>query len=111
MALPQTSLAAATAAGPGAPVDLGELADHHTMFVTTAGGASWAVALEGSHDAANWLSLGQLSGTSAGPVQLTVPSGGNVGTLVRYVRANVTGLSGGAAPTVTATIASNTEGD
>lgn len=109
MAVPFESLAAANSTGPGASHDLGELAEHHTMFVTTTGGATWALALEGSHDDTNWLSLGQVSGSSAGPVQVTTPTTDVPGILVRYVRANLTTLTGGSSPTVTATIASDTE--
>lgn len=109
MAVPFESLSAASATGVGTSSDLGELADHHTMFVTTTGGGSWVVALEGSHDDTHWLSLGQVSGSSAGPAQVTTPSSDIPGILVRYVRANLTSLTGGSSPTVTATIASDTE--
>ena len=81
------------------------------MFVLTTGGASWTVVLEGSHDGSAWLSLGQVSGSSAGPVSVTAPTSDIPGTLVRYVRANLTALTGGSTPTVTATIASDASGE
>lgn len=108
MAVPFTSLNAATTTGAGSSRDLGELADHHTMLFTVTGGASWTIVLEGSHDDTHWLSLGQGSGSSAGPIEVTVPTTALPGTLVRYVRANLTALTGGSSPTVTATIASDT---
>lgn len=112
MAVPFTSLSAATATGPGASHDLGELAAHHTMLSTVTGRASgWTIVLEGSHDDAHWVSLGQSSGSSTATIETTVPTTALPGTLVRYVRANLTDLTGGSSPTVTATIASDTEQD
>lgn len=111
MGVPFQSLNAASATGAGAAHDLGVLADHHTMFVLTTGGATWTVVLEGSHDGSAWLSLGQASGSSAGPVQVTTPTSDIPGILVRHVRANLTVLTGGSSPTVTATIASDTSGE
>lgn len=110
MALPFTSLNAATAVGPGESLDLEGSFGYHTMIVTaTSGAGSWNVTLEGSHDDVNWVAL---SGTQY-PNAVTVPpssgfqGGLNVGALVRYVRANLTSL-GGTTPTITATIASQT---
>jgi hypothetical protein len=100
MALPFTSLDAATAVGPGESLDLEGSFDQHTMVVTADTGAGhWLVYLEGSHDDINWVPL---SNTQY-PGVYTAPSG----HLVRYVRANLTSL-GGTTPTITASIASKT---
>jgi hypothetical protein len=111
MAVPFVALSAVTSTGPGPSHDLGELADHHTMFFKVTGGASWTIVLEGSHDDTNWLGLGQGSGSSGALTEVTVPTTSLPGTLVRYVRANLTSLTGGSSPTVSATIASDTEQD
>lgn len=99
--LPFTSLDAATATGPGAAKDLEGVFSTHTICVTTTGSpSSMNVVIERSHDGVNWFSTGSPN-ISAGPTMATVDT-----HLVRYVRANLTSLSGGSAPTVTATIAS-----
>ena len=107
MSLPFVSLNAATATGAGDSRDLEGSFDHHTLIVSSTGGASINVALEGSHDGTTWVTL-----ANAASGQVTVPnSGAATGPLIRYVRANLTMLSGGSSPTVTATIASETDGE
>jgi hypothetical protein len=107
MSLPFKSLDAATAPGPGASRDLEGVSARHT-FVTTATGdpTSYGVALEGSHDEVTWFTLQTASGLS-GTVVRSYPDGATA-HLVRFVRVNLTGLSGGTSPTVTATIATET---
>lgn len=104
MAVPFTSLDAATVTGPGTAHDLGELADHHSLLWWSEGGPSSRVDLEGSHDGEHWFSLAVGSGGFA-----LAPASSTPGVLVRYVRANLVTLTGGSSPTVTATIASDTE--
>jgi hypothetical protein len=114
MSLPFTSLNAATAAGPGVVNDLETVSNEHTMIAgctgSTPGPFGASIALEGSHDGVTWISL---SGISFSTGSITGETGTSVGSaLVRYVRANLTGIFGGTAPTVTATIASKiTEDD
>jgi hypothetical protein len=113
VALPFTSLNAATATGPGASRDLETVGGYHGMIAWSTGSPATAqVTLEGSHDGSNWVILGTGVNATGGPASLIVPSSstpGNPGLLVRYVRANLTSLSGGSSPTVTATIASDVE--
>lgn len=112
MALPFVSLDAATATGPGASNDLEGVYDHHTLVVAATGGCTWSVALEGSHDGSTWVSLRNFGTFSAAAMAGTVPDPDAIpGNLVRYVRANLVTLSGGTNPTVTVTIATNTEED
>lgn len=98
---PTTSLNAATSTGPGAVVDLGVVRSSHTLQTTVTGTPSGAtVTLEGSLAAAGpWATLATSTSTT-GDVQTAT------GKAVRYVRANLTVLTGGTAPTVTALIAS-----
>jgi len=103
MALPLTSLNAATATGPGAVKDLEGSFDFHTIFVHSTGGASWSVTLEGSHDGVNWDAMATV--TYSGNIDTMTPVSG---LLVRYVRANLISLTGGTSPTITASIASKT---
>ena len=115
MSLPFTSLNAATTVGPGTINDLETVSDDHTIISSCTGGTpgpfSAVVALEGSHDGVTWapLSAGVSFSTSNSGVSSTTPVRS---ALVRYVRANLTTLYGGTAPTVTVTIASKiTEDD
>ncbi len=98
---PYTSLNAATATGPGAVTDLGVVRSVHTLQTTVTGGPSAVnVNLEGSLSASGpWLVLASSTSTT-GDVQTAS------GKAVRYVRANLTTLTGGTAPAVTALIAS-----
>ena len=102
--VPFVSLAAATNVGPGASCDLGGVYGNHLLIVGAMGyPSSYSAALEGSHDGVNWVVLGEV----AGPIYNFVGEGVCVTDMpVRYLRANLTDLSGGTSPTVTATIAS-----
>jgi len=98
---PTTSLAAATATGAGTVVDLGVVRSSHTMqTIVTGAPATVTVTLEGSLNGTTaWATLATSTSTT-GDVQTAT------GKAVRYVRANLTVLTGGTAPTVTALIAS-----
>lgn len=90
-----TSLSAATAIGAGAAVDC-EGARAYALDVRVTGApTSVTVALEGTIDGANWGSIGSV--TAAGLTWY-------VDKPVVRVRANLTVLSGGTAPAVTAEI-------
>lgn len=98
---PAASLSAASATGPGEVIDLGGSMSLHTMVRTAAGGPTdMNVDMEGSHDGASWFTLASLTNSTAAPQAVTSER------VVRYVRANLLSLTGGASPTVTATIAS-----
>lgn len=100
--LPFTTLSGATSAGVGVARDLeGTFGTHHCEVFYTGAPSSIAVDLEGSHDGANWFRLVTLSGVTTGRMR-----GVSTSLLARFVRANITDLTGGSSPTVTATIAS-----
>lgn len=96
---PFTSLSDASAAGSGTRHDLGSVLFNHTMNVLVGGTAptTLTVDLEGSQDGAAWWPLGSVSDVAGG--QITVQAA------VRFVRANISTLTGGP-PTVTATLGS-----
>ncbi|HZP55041.1 hypothetical protein [Actinocrinis sp.] len=98
---PSTSLNAATATGPGAVIDLGVVRSSHTLQTTVTGSPTGVtVNLEGSLTATGpWTTLATSTSTT-GDVQTAT------GKAVRYVRANLTVLTAGTSPTVTALIAS-----
>jgi len=98
---PVASLSAATSTGPGTVTDLGVVRSAHTLQTSTTGSPTGVtVLLEGSLAAAGpWATLATSTSTT-GDVQTAT------GKAVRYVRANLTVLTGGTAPTVTALIAS-----
>lgn len=99
MSLPYASLDAATSLGEGFARDLETVLSEHTMIISATGSPSgFVVHLEGSHDNITWVDFGS---ANEGRLVITVDD-----HLVRYVRANWTGITGGASPTVTATIAS-----
>lgn len=100
------SLNAATTTGPGTSVDLVTPRRSVRMVTTVTGGPSAVVVnLEGSLDGTTWTVLGTSTGNAVsnalpgGPYTDTVTS---VGPEVRYVRGNVTTLTGGTSPTVSA---------
>lgn len=101
MPVPFKSLDGAAVTGVGATHDLeGSLANHTMTVVITGAPTSLNVDLEISHDSVNWIAVGTASGSGAFKlVRGTV-------TVARYVRANLTVLTGGTAPTVTAYVAS-----
>lgn len=98
---PYTSLNAAATTGPGTVIDLGVVRSSHTLQTSTTGAPTGVtVNLEGSLSASGpWATLASSTSTT-GDVQTAT------GKAVRYVRANLTVLTGGTAPTVTALIAS-----
>ena len=98
---PYTSLNAVTATGPGTVFDLGVVRSSHTLQTSTTGSPTGVtVLLEGSLGASGpWTTLATSTSTT-GDVQSVT------GKAVRYIRANLTVLTGGTAPTVTALIAS-----
>lgn len=95
---PFKSLNAVTATGAGFPADFGVA---HSKFslqtVITGAPTAVSVALEGSLDGANWSPLVTTTSTTGEIVAIADKP-------VRFVRANLTTLTGGAAPTVTAWI-------
>jgi hypothetical protein len=94
--LPFTSLDAATSPGAGSVRDLEGSLFHHTVLVWATGEPS-AVRVDfyGSHDGDNWFNFGNTTGAPL-----------SVDRVVRYVRADLTTLTGGTSPALTATIAS-----
>ena len=68
-----------------------------TVQVATTGGATYSIQLEGSTDNLNWFLIGTPI-TSDGVY--SVNGGGNYATWVRF---NVTTVTGGTSPTITAT--------
>ena len=92
-----TLLAAATTTGAGASADLGAIRDEFSVLVQTTGSPTFSVTFQGSIDGTNWFTLGS--------AVTSVTNGATVtGVLARYVRANLTALSGG---TLTAELAFN----
>lgn len=72
------------------------------MIVTVTGSpTSVSVNLEGSHDNVNWVNLTTYTSTSSGYVSFDSQ------VRVRYVRANLTAITGGSSPTITASIGSS----
>lgn len=103
--LPAVSLNAATAAGVGTAKDLEAVLGNHQLIATlvTSGATNADVDVEISHDGVRWVRLGGISfSASSAETRTTGPLSG----LARFVRANLVSLSGGASPTVTATVAS-----
>lgn len=95
-----TLLSAVTGTGAGTAADLGDVRDEFSLLVSTTGSPTFSVTFQGSIDSTGWFTLGS--------AVVAVTSGTSVtGTLARYVRANLTALSGG---TLTAELAYN-EGD
>jgi hypothetical protein len=83
----------------GAVVDYGEYKATHTFVATLTGSpSSYNVGCYLSQDGVNWFAAGSIS--SIGTPTLHV--GGRV---ARYARVDLTALSGGTSPTVSATVA------
>jgi hypothetical protein len=96
--LPFTSLDAATAPGAGAVLDLQRVEKDFTVSTWAVGSpSSVTMTLQGSHDGTHWVNMGNLS---VGDMFAAAS-----GFLVRFVRVNLTAISGGTSPAVTATIA------
>lgn len=99
-ALITTALAAVTANGSSTAIDLVTPYRTHTLqTVVTGAPTSLSVTLEGSLNGTNWVVLATSTSTT-GDAQFAVDKP------VRYVRATLSALTGGTAPTVTALIAS-----
>lgn len=98
MALSGMSLNAATATGPGAAISFDVPHASHSVFLSATGSPSTAqVALEGTVNGTDWFAIG--TATLSNPWT-------NVGNLpLVAARANLTALSGGTSPTVSAWIA------
>lgn len=95
-----TALNAATATGPSAATDLGSMRTALALQTVVTGTPSGVtVTLEGSLDGVHWAPALLTSTSTTGDYQ------GRAGSPVRYIRANLTALTGGTAPTVTAIIA------
>ena len=91
---PFVALSAATATGASGGVDLTWCASNASIILTVTGApTAVSVNLEGSLDGTNWVVLKTL--TAAGV-------GSSTGVPVRFIRANLTTLTGGTTPTVTA---------
>lgn len=104
--LPFTSFSAASTVGPGTARDLEGVYRLHTMCVAASGMTNVVtVKLEGSLDNANWLELATVTPSGGGTV---VSSASVTSHLVRYVRANLTNISG-TVTSVAATIATGGE--
>ncbi|WP_282703242.1 hypothetical protein [Streptomyces sp. CC219B] len=100
--LPFISLNAAAAPVDGAARDYERVLAHHTMrLVVTGEPDTLSVHLLGSHDGADWFPILLITGGTR-----LASTAGNGDHNVRYVKARLNALSGGTAPTVTATIAS-----
>lgn len=100
MGLPSgRSLNGATGVTSGDVVDYREFRGLHTaVAVLTGSPSSYSVSVYGSLDGANWYSFGSISSGNPGTLHVT-------SKVARYVRADVTALSGGTSPTVTVDIA------
>lgn len=102
--LPFVSLDAETGTGPGAVRDLETVLTQHRGVGTVSGSPSTLeVHLEGSLDGETWYSMG--TSASTGPV-FALTAFASFACPARFVRANVTAISGGSSPAVTVTIGS-----
>lgn len=104
MSVQFTSLAAVTSTGAGAALRLYGHRGMHSMQVTFTGSPTGVkVNIEGRIDGANYATIGTFD-TAAGNVSGDIVSVTNAN--IDDIRANLVTLSGGAAPTVTASIVS-----
>jgi hypothetical protein len=89
-----------TATGAGTAFNLLLCHGNFTIAVTVTGApASCAVQLQGSLDNVNWYSMGSATSNTSGTAVVNATS-----MPALWVRANLTTLTGGTAPTVTALI-------
>lgn len=100
--LPFISLDSVTSIGAGDALDSQNVLTYHGMIVTVDNGGSATIALQISNDGINWASFGQASGIEDETVSV---NGSSSPMPARYVRANVTSISG--SPTITASVASS----
>lgn len=89
-------LTAAAGTGLSTSYDLGSVANEFSLLVETTGSPTFSVQFQGSLDGTNWLSIG--SAVTAVQAGSATPAA----IMARYLRANLTALSGG---TLTAGIA------
>lgn len=93
-----TLLAAVTATGAGTAFDLGTMRDEFSLLAATTGSPTFSVTFQGSLDGTDWFALGSAISSVTNGTAVT-------GQIARYVRANLTTLTGGTSPTVTAELA------
>jgi hypothetical protein len=97
------SLAAVTANGNGTAVDFGAARQNISLVIFTTGSPTGGtVTLQVSHDGTNWF-----ASTTTATVSANLASGTLQNGAWRYARAVLSGLTGGTAPTVTATLMAN----
>jgi len=100
MISPAKSLDAVTANGNGATVDMLLPRENITMVVVTTGAPSaGTVTLQVSHDGVSWFATTATAAVTTSPNAATLAA-----TAYRFARAVLSGLTGGTAPTVTASI-------
>lgn len=108
MALSGLSLDAAVAVGPGVPIYPDIPAFFAGIGFSTTGSPTIDLALEGTIDGVNWKTIAAVSafGGTVGFVSGTsnAPPSSNAIPFVAF-RANLTAISGGASPTVSASLA------
>ena len=98
--LPFVSLDAVGSTGAGESHDFETAVRDMTMIATCTGSPDSAVVqLQGSHDNESWIGFSSVTLSGVSTVATTTAL-----HWIRYVRANLTTLSGGSSPTVTATI-------
>jgi hypothetical protein len=101
MSIPFKSLDAVTVDGAGVIHDLENVKVDHAIQVSSTGSPSgYDVSLQGSLDGINWITITSTGGSDPDKYS------SNGDFPVRYVRANLSNLTGGTAPTVTALVAS-----
>ncbi len=103
MALVGKSLDAATTTGPGLALEFDTPKSIFSLKIMTTGSPTFNINLEGSLDGVNWDTL--LAHQTTGLFPTWSPVGLSGGTPLMAIRANLTSLSGGTSPTVTAIIA------
>ena len=101
MALSGKSLDAATTTGPGSVISFDEPKSSISLQVTTTGNPTYTVVVEVSLDGFHFFSGGGRTSDGITPMGLGAP------TPVVAARANLTSLSGGTSPTVTAFVAAS----
>jgi hypothetical protein len=104
MALSGISLDAASVVGPGASIVPDVPMRFPGMSVVATGNPNAQVVLEGTIDGVNWRTYFTVTLTSGGAQVAFASVVNSLGPSVAY-RANLTSLSGGTSPTVTAHIA------
>lgn len=105
MALTGVSLDAASVVGPGQAIVPDAPKQNLTVRVDATGDPNAVIDLEGTVDFQNWFFLGTLSLTSGGTQSGHISSVGDTRPVAAGFRANLSSLSGGSSPTVTASIA------